>query len=243
MANSILNNVSALGAARQLGVSNSGLQRVVERLTSGRRINRANDDAAGLSIALTLGANVRVNNQARRNAMDGYLQIQTMDGYLDEAANLATRAAELESAYKGADAAGKTAIDAEYANIKAAITAIDGQRATVAADAGAYGTVTATKTALTALASSAGSGNASTVLAAIATERGNYGAIQTTLQSYSNVLGIQAENQTAQASQIMDADVGQEVVNLTKFQILTQSGVSALAQANSAGQGILGLLR
>ncbi|MBI4912742.1 MAG: flagellin FliC [Acidobacteria bacterium] len=240
---SILNNVAALGATRQLGITNLGLQRTIERLTTGKRINRANDDAAGLSIANSLGASVRVETQARRNANDGYFQLQTMDGYLEEATQLATRAAELESAYKGANAAGQTAINAEYTQIGAALTAIDGQRATVTADAGAYGTVTATKTALTALAGSAAAGNSATVLTNIATERGNYGAYMAQLSSYANVLGISSENKTAQRSQIMDADVGTEVVNLSKWQILNQSGISALAQANSAGQAVLALLR
>ena len=240
---SILNNVAALGAARQLTIAGLNLQRTVERLTTGKRINRANDDAAGLSIAVGLGADVRVANQARRNAMDGYFQLQTQDGYLEEETTLATRAAELESAYAGASTAGQTAIKAEFTQIDTALQALETQRASVTADAGVFGSVTATKTAIVALGTDPTKGAASTYLSAVAAERGNYGAYMTQLQSYSNALGIVAENKTAQASQIMDADIGAEVVNLSKWQILNQSGVSALAQANSAGQAVLALLR
>ncbi|BDU67972.1 flagellin [Geothrix oryzae] len=240
---SVLNNVAALGAARQIGVTSLNLQKTVERLSTGKRINRANDDAAGLSIANTLGADARVATQASRNAMDGYFQVQTADSYMEEATALATRAAELESAYKGADTAGKTAIDAEYKTIGDAITKFDGQRATITADAGVYGSVTATKTAVTALAASAASGNAATVLADIAKERGNYGAVMTQLQSYGNSLATISENKTAQYDQIMGADIGAEVVKMSKFQILNQAGISALSQANSAGQSVLALLR
>jgi flagellin len=57
------------------------------------------------------------------------------------------------------------------------------------------------------------------------------------------VLGISMQNQTAQLSQIQDANVANEVVNLTKYQILNQSGISALSKANQAGQSILALLQ
>jgi flagellin len=244
---SILNNVAALGASRQLNIASQGLQRVVEKLTTGKRINRANDDAAGVSMANTLTAAVKVGMQGRRNATDGYLQMQTMDGYLEEMTNLGIRAAELESAFRGADAAGQTAVNAEYASLDTAMTAIWAKVNTVTSDAGGtagYGSVSVTKGTYTAIGASAAGGTAAaTALGQIATERGRYGAAMQQLQSYSNILGLEAENKQAQASQILDADVGLEVVNLSKWQILNQSGVSALGQANSAGQAVLGLLR
>ena len=63
------------------------------------------------------------------------------------------------------------------------------------------------------------------------------------LTSVSNTLGIEAENFTAAYSQIRDADIASEVVSLTKFQILNQSGTNAMTQANQAAQGLLALLR
>jgi flagellin len=83
------------------------------------------------------------------------------------------------------------------------------------------------------------------VLAAIetvSTNRGVVGAKSARLQTIVNSLGITSENITAAESQIRDADIASEVVNLTKFQILSQSGVSALAQANQSSQSVLSLL-
>ena len=81
------------------------------------------------------------------------------------------------------------------------------------------------------------------MLAAIGTRRGNLGAGEESLQAYSNVLGIQMQNKTAQLSQIQDANIADEVVNLTKYQILNQSGTSALAKSNTAAQQVLSLLQ
>ena len=92
---SILNNIAALGASRQLGISGTGLQQTLLRLTTGRRINSARDDAAGLGISNALGMEIRVAAQGRRNANDGVSYLQTADGILDEVTHLLTRAAEL----------------------------------------------------------------------------------------------------------------------------------------------------
>jgi flagellin len=234
---SILNNVAALGASRQLGITNLGMQRTIERLTTGKRINRANDDAAGLVTANGLQAQVRIATQGRRNAMDGYTTLQTNDGYLEESTALALRAVEL------AAIGSNTATDAEWTQVKAAMDAIfTNLSATVSVTAGSYSSTT-TIGAPTALGAAVSASGAQTTLDAINTKRGTIGASMQALLSYANVLGIESENKTAQASQIMDADIGAEVVNLSKWQILNQSGISALAQANTAGQAILGLLR
>jgi len=130
MSGSILNNVSAMNASRQLGVSGQGLQQAIQRLTTGKRINRASDDAAGLAIANKLGADVRVAGQGRRNANDGISYLQVADGVLDEVTSLLTRAAELAqqaaSGTSGADSGtGKTALDSEFQNIIKTIADIE----------------------------------------------------------------------------------------------------------------------
>ena len=116
---SILNNVSALGASRQLGITGAGLQQTIQRLTTGQRINRASDDAAGLGISNKLGADIRIANQGKRNANDGISYLQVADGVLDEVTNLLTRAAELsEQAKTGTISNSNRAnIDAEFQNI------------------------------------------------------------------------------------------------------------------------------
>ena len=262
---SILNNVSALGASRQLGVTNLGLNKTIERLTTGKRINRASDDAAGLAISNQLGADVRIASQARRNANDGISYLQTADGVLDEVTNLLTRAAELaeqaKSGTSGADSGtGKTALNAEYQKILSTITdlssntkfngsAVFGSSLTVSVAsfssvAVAVGAITnATGTIDTAANAGTAATSITTALTAVSTLRGTLGAGQQQLQSVSNSLGIQVENFTAAFSQIRDANVADEVVNLSKFQILNQSGISALGQANTSSQSILALLR
>lgn len=77
----------------------------------------------------------------------------------------------------------------------------------------------------------------------ISSRRGSLGAARNRLQNAVNVTTIQAQNLTAAESQIRDADIAQEVVNLTKFQVLNQTGLSALAQANQTSQSVLALLR
>lgn len=264
---SILNNVAALGASRQLGITNAGLNRTIERLTTGRRINRASDDAAGLAISNALGADIRVAAQGKRNANDGISYLQVADGVTDEITSLLTRAAELaeQSATGTVDnTVGRAAIDAEYQNIKATISAINVNTkfngvavfgSTLSIQAGDLGTVVAVISSVS--TGALGVTGALTTASAAATEltairsalntlstaRGAIGAAQQQLSSNASALGIQVENFTSAFSQIRDADIADEVVSLTKFQVLNQSGVSSLSQANQASQSILALLR
>ncbi len=269
---SILNNVAALGASRQLGITGQQLERTIERLTTGRRINRASDDAAGLGISNKLGADIRIAGQGKRNANDGISYLQVADGVLDEVTNLLTRAAELtEQAKTGTISdTNRVNIDAEFQNILKTVidigqnTKFNGQNIFGSAATVSVGTFSAIGITVGTIATSstqalgltlgtdtlgtaAGASSASTLimtaLESVSTARASLGAAQQQLTSVSNALGIQVENFTAAYSQIRDANVSDEVVNLTKFQILNQSGTSALSQANQAAQSILALLR
>ena len=77
----------------------------------------------------------------------------------------------------------------------------------------------------------------------ISARRGNLGSTRNRLQNAVNVTTIQAQTLTAAESQIRDADIASEIVSLTKFQVLNQTGLSALAQANAQSQSVLSLLR
>jgi flagellin len=90
---SIINNVSAINAQRNLATSQGGLNNTINRLSTGLRINRAYDDAAGLQISNNLRADVKILNQARRNANDGLGRLAVVDLVSEEASNLLTRAA------------------------------------------------------------------------------------------------------------------------------------------------------
>lgn len=264
---SILNNPGALNAKRNLANSQMGLNRTINRLSTGLRINRAHDDAAGLQISSNLRADVRILNQAKRNANDGLGRLAVADLVSEEATNLLTRAAELaEQAASGTtSSAGRVALNSEFTEIKAALNRLDadtkfdgedvfGRNFTVrvgetALEVVSVNTIDIDSTNLTVTELLTTSDSASLALAQITTAietvsagRGNIGAKSQRLMTLVNSLSINAENITAAESQIRDADVSSEVVNLTKYQILTQSGVSALAQANQSAQSVLSLL-
>lgn len=88
-------NVSSLTAQRHLANSTRGLAKSMERLSSGLRINRAGDDAAGLAISEGLKSDIRALDQAGRNAADGISMVQVAEGSLDEVSNILLRMKEL----------------------------------------------------------------------------------------------------------------------------------------------------
>ena len=108
-------NVSALRAQNASRMANNSLGQAMERLSSGKRINAAKDDAAGLAIATRMDAKVRGLNQAVRNANDGISLAQTAEGAMGEISNILVRMRELavQSANGTAAASDRTAIDAE----------------------------------------------------------------------------------------------------------------------------------
>jgi flagellin len=112
-------NVASLSAQRNLQKATNSLLKNFEHLSTGRRIARASDDAAGLAIATRLGAQVRSLNQASRNANDGISLVQTAEGSLDEISNVLTRARELaiESANGTLSGTDKDALQAEFASL------------------------------------------------------------------------------------------------------------------------------
>ncbi|HXK29407.1 MAG TPA: flagellin [Candidatus Binatia bacterium] len=112
-------NVSALTAQRNLTRAQSGLERSIQRMSTGLRINGAVDDAAGLAISDRLTAQIRGLNQAVRNANDGVSALQTADGSLNEVSNLLQRARELsiQSANDSNSSSDRTSLNAEVSNI------------------------------------------------------------------------------------------------------------------------------
>ncbi len=264
---SILNNIAAIGASRQLGITNTGLQQTIQRLTTGKRINQASDDAAGLAISNKLNADIKIAGQAQRNTNDATSYLQVADGVLDTVTNLLTRAAQLaQQAQTGTvDSTGRASLDAEFQNIITTINNIQNNTVfsgtsvfsanVLSVAAGGFGTVTVAidtfntlvSGGTTSLQSVGGAAAAATSIAAMLTSvsalRGTIGASEQELSAISSTLGIQVQNFTAAYSQITDANIAHEVVNLSKYQILNQSGISALSQANQAGQSILALLR
>jgi flagellin len=270
-AGSILNNISALSASRQLGITSSALDKTIQRLTTGRRINMASDDAAGLAISNRLNADIRVSNQARRNAQDGIAYLSVADGALEEVTALLTRASELaQQAQTGTiSSTNRLALDLEFQVIADAIQNVaqnavfnstsvfrtDQIHVAVASFSKVEFTIgtmkgdmkPATGSNTYSITDTTAAGSAQTKLDAmiqeVSMQRATIGSRMQYLNTISNTLGIQVENFTAANSQIQDANIADEVIALTKFQILGQSGTSALAQSNQAAQLMLGLLR
>ncbi len=88
-------NTTSLNAQRQVALTKGKLDKTLERLASGSRINSAGDDAAGLAISENLRAQIRGMRQAKRNAMDGVSLIQVSEGGLNEISNILVRLREL----------------------------------------------------------------------------------------------------------------------------------------------------
>jgi flagellin len=264
----IQNNVEAFNAQRHLTGNSDKVGKAMEKLSSGYRINRAADDAAGLTISEKLRGQIGGLNQAGRNTNDAISLVQTAEGALNEVHSMLQRVRELAVQYKNGTLStnDQTAIqsevnqlkdeierigsDTEFNNIKllnAASTvsfqvgAADGQTITVATIS-IGGQVSS---AVFALASSTNSDIAEidTAINNVSAARATFGAVQNRLEHTSANLASYQENLTASESRIRDADMATEMVKFSKLQILQQAGTSMLAQANQAPQGVLSLLR
>jgi flagellin len=119
-------NVKSLIAQQSLTVNNRGLSKTMEQLSTGKRINSAADDAAGLAISNKMTAQVRGLNQAVRNANDAISMIQTAEGALNEVTNMMQRMRELavQSVNGTNSTADRASLDAEYDQLSAEITRI-----------------------------------------------------------------------------------------------------------------------
>src|ERR1700750_2867808 len=111
----IQNNIEAFNTHRQLTATASEASKSMERLSSGYRINKAADDAAGLGISEKMRAQIRGLAQAQRNIQDGVSMVQTAEGNLDEVHSILQRVRELAVQYKNGSTstAGKAAIQSE----------------------------------------------------------------------------------------------------------------------------------
>src|SRR6201747_1728611 len=120
----ITHNVEALNATRNLQMNTSKISASMEKLSSGYRINRAADDAAGLGISEQMRSQVRGLAQAQRNIQDGVSMVQTAEGNLDEVHSMLQRVRELAVQYKNGtlDSNAKTAIESEVNQLASEIT-------------------------------------------------------------------------------------------------------------------------
>ena len=261
-------NTAALRAQNGSRVANLALQSAMERLSTGKRINSAKDDAAGLAIANSMTSQIRGMNQAIRNANDGISLAQTADGALYEVTSMLQRIREL-----AVQSASGTYSDDDRANLQAEVTELGAQIDTIISDTTfngvtvfgssdvtidiqtGYGSADQTTLTVTGLDVSAASGadisagdasvldDVDDALAAVATTRASLGAGQSRLESVVNNLSNNVANLSDARSRIEDADFSAETTNLARAQILSQASTAMLAQANQSQQDVLSLLR
>lgn len=223
---SILQNVTALSASRQINITQMGLKQAIERLTTGKRVNRASDDAAGMASGNTAEAGARKAAAEVKAYQADFFRGQAADSFLEEATQLAYRLAELE----GSGNSGSAEYTAVQDLIDNAVTEYGTAFDEIINQNGATkGTVATT--------------DADTALGDIQTAREDLASVMAYNKSMANIKGISSENKFAISDTWLGADVGAEMVNLTKYQIMMQAGTSALSNANQSSQTVLGLFR
>jgi flagellin len=268
----INHNLNALNAWRQLESANNAMGKSLEKLSSGLRINRAGDDAAGLSISEKMRAQIKGLDMAVKNAQDSISLIQTAEGALTETHAILQRMREL-----AVQAANDTNVDTDRQALQDEVDQLTEEITRIASNTefntqklldgtftgkvfhiGANIDQNIELSINTMNAAALGvdnivltvqsSANAAieTINAAIeevSTERSKLGAYQNRLEHTINNLQVSSENLTAAESRIRDVDMAKEMMNYTKQQILLQSSNAMLAQANMVPQNVLQLLR
>jgi flagellin len=256
-------NVEAFNAHRNLEATQYSISKSMQKLSSGLRINSAADDAAGLAISEKMRSQINGTDQAQRNTLDGISLVQTADGAYNEMHSILQRVRELAvQAQNGTLSTADTgAIDQEVGQLTAELSRISTNTNfnglsvlsgsftfQVGADSGsgnqiAFSLTSISFTSLASASSSTAIAAIDTAIASVSNARSTLGAIQNRLEDTVDNLGVYQENITAAESRIRDVDVASETVNFTKLQILSQAGTAMLAQANSAPQNVLSLLK
>jgi flagellin len=265
-------NLEAFNAHRSLMLNSARLAKSMERLSSGYRINRAADDAAGLGISERMRSQISGIAQASRNAQDGISLVQTAEGSMQEIHSILHRIRDLAVQYNNGvyDANGRAAITAEVAQLSSELGRMISSSSfagTPLLNGGVLATLqvgpnngdTIIVTGVDALASIGteverfASADATVTLIdlqqiddainALAQDRAMMGGVQNRLEYTVSSLGVYEENLMAAESRIRDVDMAKEMTELTRLQILQQSGTAMLAQANMLHSSVLSLLQ
>ena len=267
----VQHNLTAMNSNRMLGLTTKAQASSTEKLSSGYKINRAADDAAGLAISEKMRRQIRGLAQASANAQDGISMVQTAEGALNEVHDMLQRINEL--AVKGENGT-LTASDRSYINseVQQLMSEIDRVASTttfneqnlltgsvgtfdlqVGAEANQHitltiGAMSCQTIGLSGDATSVGNcqtlnTNVKAAIKAVNEQRAQLGAIQNRLEHTINNLDNVVENTTSAESAIRDTDMATEMVKYSNNNILAQAGQSMLAQANQSNQGVLSLLQ
>jgi flagellin len=283
-------NFESISAQRNLSQTQSSFFKAIEQLSSGMRINKAADDAAGLAVSEKLKNQVRGLNQAQRNAQDAISLMQVAEGALNETHNLLARMRELsiqsandtltdpdrkhlqaemdqllaevdriasssqfngKSLLVGTSASQTSLVFHIGANtgdeVSVSLSSLDARAVGLSVSAlgsSGYATTLGQLSSLSFQTSAnAAIGTLDTAIESVSKSRALLGAVQNRMNSAVASLGVSAENTGAANSRIRDADVAQSVSEMVRTQILQQSTMAVLAQANQAPQMALQLLK
>ena len=266
-------NLNAMIATNQMSKNTALAGSSMEKLSTGLRITKAGDDAAGLAVSEKMRAQIRGMEQAERNVQDGISMVQTAEGALEEAGNIAQRMREL-----GVQAGNDTLSEEDRTKVKAELTQLQDEMSKIATEtkfngkellnkvgtftiqAGANSETRTVKTAdLSSIAKNIGLTSSTNIssssdaqsfvtkvddaLKAINAARSDLGAMQNRLEYTANNLTTSTENLTAAESRIRDVDVAKEMVTLSKLNILNQASQAMVSQAKQQPESVSQLLR
>lgn len=267
----VQHNLNAMNSNRQLNVTTNKQSKTTEKLSSGFRINRAGDDAAGLAISEKMRSQVRGLDKASANAQDGISLIQVAEGALNETHSILQRMNELatQAANDTNTSTDRNSIAQEIDQLTSEINRIQsttqfntmnlldgsfsGKKLQVGSLSGqsislSIGNMNASNLGVSGLkvSSFSSAGNSMKAIQAaidkVSTQRAYLGAIQNRLEHTIANLDTASENTQTAESRIRDTDVAKEMVEYSKNNILSQAGQAMLAQANQSNQGVLSLL-
>ena len=263
---SINTNSAASAASYNLSKSNVSLQKSLNRLSSGLRINSSIDDAGGLAVSMKLSASIRRTEATATGVSNALSYLQTQDGVLKAAGDVLTRMAELASLAQDVTKSTSDVANyqTEYASLitqiadlgtesfnginlvdsTSALAVVSKEDGTSVTLGGADLTVATYTSAFGSLTAGAAAQAAlvTTAITGIGSLRAQNGADQSRLTFAGDMLAVNKTNLEAANSRIIDVDVAAESTQLARFNILQQSGTAMLAQANQSSQSILRLL-
>ena len=253
-------------AQRNVAAADAGMARAVERLSSGYRINRSSDDASGLTISESMRAQIRGFAQDQRNIGDAVALVQTGEGALAGIHSMLQRIRELVVQSKNGSTSNSNAASiesevevmgaeveraaqrAQFNGIQllsndGAITFQVGARDNQLISVATISLGRVLGTSWSALGADTDIAEVDAAIDAVSAERGAFGAVQNRLEGTLDSLSSGQLNMTAAESRIRYVDMAEEVMSMTRGQILSQAGTALLAQANQANQGVLTLIR
>ena len=233
----IQHNIMAMNAYRNYNNNTSALSKNLEKLSSGYKINRAGDDAAGLAISEKMRAQITGLDAAQKNVKDGISLVKTAEGAMQEVQDMLNRMVYLSNQ----SANGTYDNEVDRANLQKEVDSLRSEIDRIADSANFNG--------IQLLDGSLKDGAQKAVeviekaINSVSMTRGTLGATQNRLEHTQNNLSVMTENITDAESTIRDTDVAEEMMSYTKNNILIQSAQAMLAQANQVPQGVLQLLQ